>query len=83
MNFTQRRMTSFLLLKRIWRLLKANGHGGATRANALTNYLATTKLFNEAFWGDDPGNDRFVTVKPGTETTVKLTSPKKACLVMQ
>jgi hypothetical protein len=33
--------------------------------------------FNEAFW------DAEVTVEPGTETTVKLASPKKACLVAQ
>jgi hypothetical protein len=33
--------------------------------------------FNEAFWEAE------VTVEPGTETTVKLPSPKKACLVAQ
>jgi hypothetical protein len=33
--------------------------------------------FNEAFWEAE------VTVEPGTETTVKLPSPKKACFVAQ
>jgi hypothetical protein len=40
-------------------------------------YASGRAGFNEAFWEAE------ITVEPGTETTVKLASPKKACLVVR